>query len=156
MGTDRSRCGKRLDDGRVAYLYGGDHGEQPNDGNFCMDGLVYPDRRVHTGLLEYKEVIAPLKLIDAEINENTALLKLKNMLSFSDLSDTILFWEFKQNGQVCGGGSFVPDLAAGVTKEFAFLLRRHAPKNTAHWICVWSMPQKNALPKREMKFVKYK
>lgn len=113
---------KRLDDGRVAYLYGGDHGEQPNDGNFCMDGLVYPDRRVHTGLLEYKEVIAPLKLIDAEINENTAKLKLKNMLSFADLSDTILFWEFKQNGQVCGGGSFVPDLAAGVTKEFCFSL----------------------------------
>ena len=44
-------------DGRAVYCYGGDHGEYPHDGNFCMDGLVYPDRRPHTGLLEYLSLI---------------------------------------------------------------------------------------------------
>ena len=46
--------------GKDMYWYGGDHGEYPHDGNFCMDGLVYPDRRPHTGLLEYKNVHRPV------------------------------------------------------------------------------------------------
>ena len=37
------------------YWYGGDHGELQHDANFCLDGLVYPDRTPHTGLLEYKK-----------------------------------------------------------------------------------------------------
>ena len=39
------------ENGKDIYYYGGDHGEYPNDGNFCMDGMVYPDRTPHTGLL---------------------------------------------------------------------------------------------------------
>ena len=50
-------------DGRAIYYYGGDHGEYPNDGNFCMDGLVYPDHTPHTGLLEYKNVHRPARVI---------------------------------------------------------------------------------------------
>ena len=38
------------ENGKTIYAYGGDHGEVIHDGNFCMDGLVYPDRRIHTGL----------------------------------------------------------------------------------------------------------
>ena len=38
------------ENGKTIYAYGGDHGEEIHDGNFCMDGLVYPDRTVHTGL----------------------------------------------------------------------------------------------------------
>jgi beta-galactosidase len=41
------------ENGKKKFLYGGDFGEFPHDGNFCMDGLVYPDRRVHIGLLEF-------------------------------------------------------------------------------------------------------
>ena len=44
-------------DGKPKYGYGGDFGEYPHDGNFCVDGLVYPDRRPHTGIKEYKNVI---------------------------------------------------------------------------------------------------
>ncbi|MBE5997993.1 MAG: DUF4981 domain-containing protein [Sarcina sp.] len=50
-------------DGRAVYYYGGDHGEYPHDGNFCMDGLVYPDRTPHTGLLEYKNVHRPARIV---------------------------------------------------------------------------------------------
>ena len=41
-------------DGKPGFAYGGDFGEYPHDGNFCMDGLVYPDRTPHTGLLEWR------------------------------------------------------------------------------------------------------
>ena len=50
------------EDGSVRFGYGGDFGERHNDGNFCMDGLVYPDRRPHTGLLELKQVYRPVRV----------------------------------------------------------------------------------------------
>ena len=46
------------------YTYGGDFNEIPHDGNFCVDGLVYPDRRPHTGLLELKQAIKPFDIKD--------------------------------------------------------------------------------------------
>ena len=42
------------ENGKTRYYYGGDHGETIHDGNFCMDGLVYPDRTPHNGLLNIK------------------------------------------------------------------------------------------------------
>ena len=53
----------KMPDGRDIYYYGGDHNEWPHDGNFCMDGLVYPDRRPHTGLLEFKNVYRPARVV---------------------------------------------------------------------------------------------
>ncbi|MBP5669953.1 MAG: DUF4981 domain-containing protein [Lachnospiraceae bacterium] len=53
-------------DGKVKYGYGGDFGERHNDGNFCMDGLCYPDRRPHTGLLELKQVYRPVRVLAGE------------------------------------------------------------------------------------------
>ncbi|MBM6700452.1 beta-galactosidase [Bifidobacterium pullorum subsp. saeculare] len=50
-------------DGRREYAYGGDSGEYPNDGNFCMDGLVYPDRTPHTGLDEFRNVFRPARVV---------------------------------------------------------------------------------------------
>lgn len=49
-------------DGKPKYGYGGDFGERHNDGNFCCDGLVYPDRTPHTGLLELKQVYRPVRV----------------------------------------------------------------------------------------------
>lgn len=65
---DHAVYGGRTPDNRDIYRYGGDNGEFPHDGNFCMDGLVYPDRTPHTGLLEYKQAIRPLsaKWLDKE------------------------------------------------------------------------------------------
>ena len=48
-------------DGKPIYGYGGDFGEVLHDSNFCMDGLVYPDRTPSTGLAEYKNVIRPVR-----------------------------------------------------------------------------------------------
>lgn len=71
--------------GKAMYWYGGDHGEFPHDGNFCMDGLVYPDRRPHTGLLEYKNVHRPVRV--TEFDQHTGRLTLHNYLDFRNLAD---------------------------------------------------------------------
>lgn len=49
------------DDKRYAYTYGGDHGEYTHDGNFCVDGLFYPDRTPHTGAYQMKNIYKPVK-----------------------------------------------------------------------------------------------
>ncbi|MCI8886554.1 MAG: DUF4981 domain-containing protein [Hungatella sp.] len=71
-------------EGRAIYFYGGDHGEELHDGNFCMDGLVYPDRRPHTGLLEYKNVNRPAR---ASFCQETKEVWLFNVLDFVNLKD---------------------------------------------------------------------
>ncbi len=54
------------EDGKVRYGYGGDFGEPHDDGNFCVDGLVYPDRTPHIGLLEAKQAFRPVIVTKAQ------------------------------------------------------------------------------------------
>lgn len=80
--------------GKAAYYYGGDFDEEIHDGNFCMDGVVYPDRTPHTGLLEYKNGLRPIR---ASI-ENGRLL-LENRLDFTDISELYTVkYELQRNG----------------------------------------------------------
>lgn len=73
------------ENGKAKYYYGGDFGEYPNDGNFCMDGLVYPDRTPHTGLLEYKNAISPVYI--GEYDADTNSVTLENRMDFLRLSE---------------------------------------------------------------------
>lgn len=85
--------GIETDDGKggIGYAYGGDFREDPHDGNFCIDGLVFPDRRPHTGLKVLKQVYAPveIELVDAVSGK----IKIKNKLDFSGLENFRLEWE---------------------------------------------------------------
>ncbi len=74
-------------EGKTIYYYGGDHGEVIHDGNFCMDGLVYPDRRPHTGLLEYRNVYRPVRLVSYD--QEKGILVIRNSLDFTDLGEEI-------------------------------------------------------------------
>lgn len=73
------------EDGSVKYLYGGDSGEFPHDGNFCVDGLVFPDRRLHTGLLEFKQVYRPARLVSCDLRSGRICLH--NYMDFMDLKE---------------------------------------------------------------------
>ena len=75
------------ENGKTRYYYGGDHGETIHDGNFCMDGLVYPDRTPHTGLLEYKNVYRPVRIVSYD-QENGQIV-LHNYMDFDDLKDYV-------------------------------------------------------------------
>ncbi len=74
-------------DGKKAYGYGGDFGEENHDGNFCVDGLVYPDRKPHTGLLEYKNINRPIRAL--EFDQANKKVKLKNMLNFTNANEVL-------------------------------------------------------------------
>lgn len=88
--------------GEKYYTYGGDFGDVPNDAEFCVDGLVYPDRKPHTGLLELKNIIAPIK-VDA-VDPKLGKLKVTNRFDFKDLSDISLVWRLEKDGVVVQQG----------------------------------------------------
>ena len=77
----------KAENGKTMYYYGGDHGETVHDSNFCVDGLVYPDRTPHTGLLEYKNVYRPARVVSYDA-ENGKLI-LHNYMDFDDLKDFV-------------------------------------------------------------------
>ncbi len=89
------------------YTYGGDFGDAPHDGNFCVDGLVYPDRRPHTGLMEYKQVIKPFSV--ESFDPATGVVTVKNLRCFTDLSDMDFVWTVECNGEpVASGRALLP------------------------------------------------
>ena len=78
---DHALISGKTDDGKVKFAYGGDWNERHNDGNFCCDGLVYPDRTPHTGLLELKQVYRPIRV---HAGEKSGEFIYENMLTFDD------------------------------------------------------------------------
>ena len=87
---------------KSAYIYGGDFGNQPNDSNFCVDGMVYPDRRLHSGMLEYKQVLRPCRMTAFDAKKQTVTLR--NLRYFTSLSDLDLYWSIERNGEVIKQG----------------------------------------------------
>ncbi|MBQ7455686.1 MAG: beta-galactosidase [Clostridia bacterium] len=97
------------ENGQLRYGYGGDSGEKLHDGNFCMDGLVYPDRRPHTGLLEYKNVLRPARVTAA----GAGRFRVWNTLDFTRLCDAITMrYAVLQNGKELLSGEVDPALLA--------------------------------------------
>ncbi|MCM1246428.1 MAG: DUF4981 domain-containing protein [Roseburia sp.] len=95
----------KSENGKTIYYYGGDHGEILHDGNFCMDGLVYPDRTPHTGLLEYKNVHRPVRLTSSDQQAGT--LTFHNYMDFTSLEDAIsICYEVCCDGTVIEKGTF--------------------------------------------------
>lgn len=97
--------------GKAMYAYGGDNGETIHDGNFCMDGLVYPDRRPHTGLLEFKNINRPVRITGYD--ETNGVLTLHNYMDFTDIRDYLtMSYEVTCDGQVIASGDIdVPSVA---------------------------------------------
>ncbi|MBO5037384.1 MAG: DUF4981 domain-containing protein [Clostridia bacterium] len=102
------------EDGSVTYTYGGDHGEYPHDGNFCCDGLVYPDRTPSTAALEMKQAYTPLNV---SFCKDCGRIKMINRLDFSDISEYTVKWTALLNGDEIASGIFEDlDIAPHATK----------------------------------------
>lgn len=83
------------EDGTPYYAYGGDFGDQPNDGNFCIDGLVSPDRVPHAGLLELKQVLAPVRV--EAIDLAAGRVRIGNRYDFMGLSHIATYWRLLED-----------------------------------------------------------
>ena len=98
----------RTADGKQKYFYGGDFGEYPHDGNFCMDGLVYPDRTPHQGLLEFRNVYRPARLVNSD--PAAGRFTFWNTLDFTPLRQAVsIRYTVRQQGQDLFSGEVPAD-----------------------------------------------
>ncbi len=105
--------------GNPSFTYGGDFGDKPNDGNFCVDGLVYPDRRVHTGLLELKQAIMPVEVSYCKCCDKY---KIRSRRYFRDLTDISLIWWIEEDGKaVLSGKQYALEIAPEETGIYDLL-----------------------------------
>jgi len=102
--------------GEEWFAYGGDFGDKPNDGNFCIDGLNYPDRIPHTGLIEYKKVIEPVVVEAVDLKKG--VLAIRNRYDFLSLAHLHGRWSLLRDGDVLAQGELPAlEIAPGETGE---------------------------------------
>ncbi|HEY9077756.1 MAG TPA: glycoside hydrolase family 2 TIM barrel-domain containing protein [Anaerolineaceae bacterium] len=78
------------ENGEEWFAYGGDFEDHPNDGNFCVDGLNFPDRKPYPGLIEYKKILEPVEVEAVDLHRG--MIKVKNRYAFLSLSHISGFW----------------------------------------------------------------
>ena len=99
-------------EGKEWFAYGGDFGDTPNDGNFCIDGLCSPDRIPHPALLELKKVIAPVVAEAEDLAAGTV--RVRNRYDFSTLDHLTASWRLVQDGETVQSGTLaLPEIKPG-------------------------------------------
>lgn len=139
--VDHGITAKAPDGSGDYYAYGGDFGEYPHDGNFCVDALCYPDRSPHTGLIEYGHVLRPVR---AKLRDETSgKVTLYNCLSFTDLNAYAFSWQIKCMGILVAEGdkqvsckpgqSTTIQLPLGAYPKNSVLTLQFKLKQSANW-----------------------
>ena len=121
------------DEGEEWFAYGGDFGETPHDGNFCVDGLLTPDRKEKPGIIEYKKILEPAKVENVDISKGK--FKIKNMLDFVDLTFLTCNYALMENGKLVEQGSIDNlDVKAKDEKEYTIKFEYKMKNNKEYFI----------------------
>lgn len=124
--------------GRVYYAYGGDFADTPNDGNFIIDGLVFPDRTPSPGLVEYKKVIEPVRVEPIDLKEGR--IRLTNLYDFIGLDHFQASWEIAYDDQIYSKGRLdLANIKPGESRDLK--IDYHLPEmgqaNTDYWLNIY-------------------
>ena len=101
-------------DGEEYYGYGGDFGDEPNDGHFVMDGILFSDHTPNPGLLEWKKAIEPVQVISGSKDS----VKIVNRYDHSSLDHLKCTWSLVGHGIAQSG----EEVAIPAGKSLAILL----------------------------------
>jgi beta-galactosidase len=124
---------KQTDDGREYWAYGGDFGEEISDRNFCMNGLVLPDRSVTPKLLEVKKVYQYIKIKPVDLAKGQ--IKIINTYDFINLDRFIIRWEVLEDGaKILEGAVPNPNIKPRKDKYFEFKLDKLSPNPGAEYL----------------------
>ncbi|MBO3731624.1 glycoside hydrolase family 2 TIM barrel-domain containing protein [Glycomyces niveus] len=105
-------------DGREWFAYGGDFDEPLHDGNFVVDGLIFPNREPSPGLVEFKKVIEPVRIT---VQPGSRAVAVENLRDFADTGDLAFTWAVEDEGVIVAEGELeVRSIAAGESAVVAF------------------------------------
>jgi len=136
---------RRWTDDQMWFAYGGDYGDEPNDGNFCIGGLVSPDREVHSSLIEYKTVLQPVEFVGGDLANGR--LNLRNRFDHSTLNTLDCHWSVVCEGRVLQEGRLeLPALAPWETAEIAVPYSLPTPTPGAEFLLNLSFTRTTSTP----------
>jgi beta-galactosidase len=127
---------QRLPDGTTRFAYGGDFGDEPNDRNFCIDGIVGPDRAPKPALWEHKHLACPVRATASRADLRRGIVRLRNVQHFDDVSWLRARYEVGVDGEVVERGPVpLPAIAPGARAnvELAGLVPE-APPGAEAWL----------------------
>jgi len=124
------------DEGEEWFAYGGDFGDVPNDANFCINGLIWPDRKPHPALWEYKKILEPVRVEPLDLNAGKV--RVINKYRFSDLNGLDVSWTLSADGNVLQSGQLPRlDTPAGASTIVTLPFQAPALKPGAeYWLAV--------------------
>ncbi len=99
-------CAGIAESGEEWFAYGGECGDEPNDGNFCIDGLNFPDRIPHSGLIEYKQILTPAHVDPVDLRAGAV--KIVSRLDFATLAHLHGAWSLWRDGDLLQQGALPP------------------------------------------------
>ena len=102
------------ENGRFFWAYGGHFGDEPNDANFCINGLVGPDGSPHPALREFAWAGRPV--VAERIGDRRV--RLTNRRVFTSTADLVLRWAFLADGEEVETGTVEVDIAPGASRTF--------------------------------------
>jgi len=97
---------KHDQNGQPYWAYGGDFGDEINDLNFCINGLIWPDRTPKPALFEHKKICQPVSVKAVDLLEGH--LEIINKRDFTNLSDLDIHWVLQSDGLVLQEGMLPP------------------------------------------------
>ncbi len=108
---------KRItEDGKMWYAYGGDFGDKPNDRNFCINGIVGPNRELSPSMWEMKKVQQPVKVF--AVDRLNGVYMVQNKHDFISTTYLNITWILRANGKDIQSGQVEPlDIPPGEKKE---------------------------------------
>jgi len=101
---------KISEDGKEFWAYGGDFGDKPNDRNFCINGILLPDRKPNPALFEVKKVYQNIKIQPIDLEKGK--FRIHNKYNFIDLEFININWELTANGNIIQEGT-LPKISIG-------------------------------------------
>lgn len=135
----------RTNEGKAKYYYGGDFGEFPHDGNFCMDGLVYPDRTPSPSLKEFKNVIRPLRIIAGDLSKGEFIFR--NILDFTNTAELMTVkYAIVQDGTAVAEGEICSEALDIPPHGFKTVSLGHAIPTEGTVTIDFTLMQKTDLP----------
>ncbi len=141
---------KRTEDGEEFWAYGGDYGDEPNDGNFCLNGLVMPDRKPHPGLKEVKKIYQDIEVEPVDLKAGR--IKVINKHFFRDLSFVKGGWRLTENGRLIKFGD-LPKLDIGPWSSRELTLNIEKPEleegKEYHLLLIFHLMENRPWAKRE-------
>ncbi|ASV54376.1 Beta-galactosidase [Lelliottia jeotgali] len=123
---------KKDDNGQTFWAYGGDFGDKPNDRQFCLNGLVFPDRTPHPALFEAQR--AQQFFTFTQVSTSPLVVEVHSDYLFRQTDNESLCWNIMRDGEALASGEVVLSIAPQGTQRIEIALPEITPAEGEVWL----------------------